>query len=50
MNPLIEWVASELRRLLVDRVVNELLGELSTRDIQMILFGVILTLLIMELG
>jgi len=50
VNPLIEWIASELRRLLVDRLANELLGELTTRDIQMITFGVILTLLILELG
>lgn len=49
MNPMIEWIVSELRRVLIDQIVMAMVGELSPRDIQMILFGMILTLLILEL-
>ena len=49
MNPLIEYIVSEIRRVLVDRLVNEFVGEISQREFIFFLMGMILTLLILEL-
>jgi len=49
MNNLIEIFITELRRVLIDKMVTELLGELSPRDVTMIIIGMIATLLILSI-
>jgi len=45
---MIGYIIEELRRVLIDRVVGELLGDLSARDVQMIIFGMVICLLVMQ--
>ena len=45
---LIQLIMSELRQAILDKLVGDLVGELSNRDVQMMIMGAILTLLIIE--
>lgn len=50
MNFLIEYIVSEIRRVLIDRLVNEMIGEISQREFVFFVMGIILTLLMLELS
>jgi len=49
MNLLVEYIVYELRRMLIDQVVMALVGELSAEKVRWMLFGMVITLLILEL-
>jgi len=49
MNPLIEWIVAEIRRVLVDRLVGEIVNGMTFREFVYFVLGVICTLLILEL-
>lgn len=49
MQPLIDLILTELRRVLVDRLVNEIIGEMTFREFAFFILGVLCTLLILGL-
>jgi hypothetical protein len=49
MKLLFDVIITELRTALTARIVREMLDDLSARDVKLIIFGMILTLLILQL-
>ena len=50
MKIIISVIIKEIQRVVIEKLAIDILGELTSRDIQMIILGMIVMLLIGELG